>query len=942
MVALAEGVVTFSFQDTITGCSSENNSDPITINPTPTTNLNGPDNICVGSTSNITPSVNGSWTSSDPLIATVSNSGLITGVSPGIATFTYTNSLTGCISDPSDTLTVTSGPIITLTGVDELCIGETTTFTPTSGGIWTSSDDDVATITNAGVVTAVGAGSATFVFEENGTGCQSEDSDPIIVNPTPIVFIDGSDIICKGGTTNLLPNTGGTWESSDTLIATVTNAGLVTGISEGTVTFTFTLDATGCPSDATDPVTVSPAPDAQITGPTEICIASTTTLSPATGGTWISSNPSVATVTNTGIVTAHAPGKVTFSFTETATGCSSESSTDELTISNCLNPDFNSTFVDVPVSGDANTNDFVGGGSTYGPNPVLNSSPSGSIETLVINSDGTYTFTANMVGVYVYAVPVCVPPQTTGCATSLLTITVVDYLSPDPQPVANTDFGVTDVNEAVTLATLSNDKCVMVTGCSLDTTSVTITDNPNNGTVSNIASNGDITYTPDLGFIGKDTLEYRVCIDGDLTNCATAIQIITINDNSADNTTYAADDYNVTAEITPVSGNVSLNDTDAEGDNQTVTAQNVTVAAGTLVLGTNGDYTFTPAVDFFGPVDFVYTTCDDNLEQACADATLHILVVPDLSLKLRVYLEGAFLANGGAQGTTHTRPLMRDNLRNSPFNGVNYIPVQDPYQVNMIDEGLAYPYDTYLNLLYSHTAPGDNTEFLTIPDPSNVFAVSGEDAIVDWVFVELRSKLDSTVVLATRSGLVQRDGDVTDLDGKRGLRIPGMKMDDYYVVVKHRNHLGVMTEFAQTPEQLTTLVDFTVSSTPIYDMGLVDYGSGVSFDFTGLALKEAAIGTYRALWAGDFDGNDKIKAANPGDDLNVVFSDVFIHPNNTTFKANFDFAYGYRSADFDLNAKVKFDNPNDDKNMLFGQLLFYPLNGQFLSNFDFFIEQLPE
>ncbi len=107
-------------------------------------------------------------------------------------------------------------------------------------------------------------------------------------------------------------------------------------------------------------------------------------------------------------------------------------------------------------------------------------------------------------------------------------------------------------------------------------------------------------------------------------------------------------------------------------------------------------------------------------------------------------------------------------------------------------------------------------------------------------------------------------------------------------------------------------------------------------------MKSNAIETYRALWAGDFDGNRKIKASNPGDDLNVVFNDVFIHPDNTTFKANFDFAYGYRNADFDMNAKVKFDNPNDDKNMLFGQLLFYPLNAQFLSNFDFFIEQLPD
>ena len=941
IVALAEGVVTFSFTDTLTGCASENNSDPITINPDPTTNLNGPANICVGSTSNISPTIGGSWTSTDPSIATVSNSGLITGVSAGTVGFIFTNSTTGCISDTSTNVTVTPGPIVSITGVDTLCIGETSTLSPTSGGTWASSDESVATVTDAGVVTAVGPGSATFVFTENGSLCTSEDTDPIIVNGKPTVSIDGTEDICIGGTTTLLPNTGGTWASSDDNIATVTNAGVVTGVAAGTVTFTFTLDDTGCSSDPTDPIDVTPSPIAEITGPTEICISGTTTLSPATGGTWVSSDPTIASVTNTGIVTGLGAGKVTFTFTETATGCASESATGELTISNCSNPDFNATFVDVPVNGDVNTNDNVDGATTYGPSPVLLSSPSGSIETLSLNSDGTYTFTGNTVGVYTYNVQVCEPPQLTGCPVSLLTITVVDNLSPDLEPIANTDFAVTEKDSSVTQISLENDRCVVVTECSLDPSSVTVTSAPSNGTVTGINANGDITYQPNPGFLGKDTLTYSVCVDGEPANCATAIQIITVLDPSADNSTNAADDFATTPELTPVSGNVSTNDSDAEGDSLTVTAQNVTVAAGNLVLNDDGSYTFTPAEDFFGPVDFVYTSCDDNADTACVDATLHILVVPDLSIKIRVYLEGSLLNNGGAKGTTHTRPLMRDNLRSSPFNGNNYIPIADPYVVSTIDEGLAYPYETYMNLLYDHVDPGDRTEFMNIGDPTTVFGRTGEDAPNDWVFVELRSKVD-TSVLYTRSGIVQRDGDVVDLNGLRGLRFPDVPIDDYYVVVRHRNHLGAMTASPQTPNQLAELVDFTDSNVPIYDFGFVDYGLGVTFDFTGLAMKSNAIETYRALWAGDFDGNRKIKASNPGDDLNVVFNDVFIHPDNTTFKANFDFAYGYRNADFDMNAKVKFDNPNDDKNMLFGQLLFYPLNAQFLSNFDFFIEQLPE
>ncbi len=943
VLGVSAGTATFTFVDTLTGCTSDGATSPLLINANPAVNTIGPSNICVGATTNLVPTTGGTWQSNDLSIATVNNAGLVTGIATGGTTFVFTNSSTGCVSDASDSIFVTPGPTVLISGDDQICVGETTTLNPTTGGTWASSNELVATISNAGVVTGVSAGSVTFVFTENGSGCTSEDSDPIIIHGKPSVIVDGPTTICKGGTTSLLPNTGGSWVSSNDNIATVNNAGLVTGVEVGSASFIFTLAATGCSSDATLPVSVSPAPTAEITGDTIICIGSYTTLSPTIGGIWTSNNPSIATVTNDGIVTAIAPGKTTFTFVETATGCPSETSTRELEVENCLNPDFNSTFVDVLVNGNSSTNDFVDVSTTYGPTAQLTSSPSGSVANISVNSDGTYSFSANTIGVYTYEIPVCVPPYTTGCPTSLLTIYVLDYLLPDRQPVANIDIGTTLINTAITLHSLENDRCVVVTGCSLDSTSVTLIDPPSNGAAIVNAINGNITYTPSNGYIGKDTLKYQVCTEGDLTNCASAIQIITINDLTAENTTSASDDYAVGPEGVVIEGNVSINDSDAEGDVQSVTSQNISVPEGTFVLGMDGAYVFTPSDNFYGPIDFVYTICDDNIEQACADATLHILVIPDLTVKVMVYLEGALMSNGGEKGTTHTRPLMRDNLRVSPFNGSNYIPIDDPYQVSEIDEGLGSSYFTGLPTKYEHKASGDSSIFLTISDPTTVFSKVGEDAIVDWVFVELRSKSDSTIVLASRSGLLQRDGDVVDLDGSRGLRFSGMKMDSYYVSVKHRNHLGVMTEFAQTPEVLTDKVDFTSFAVPIFDFGFVDYGSGVTYDFTDLGMKANPFNLpIRALWAGDFDGNSKVKAANPGDDLNVVFFDVFSHANNTTFKANFDFAYGYRNADFDLNAKVKFDNPNDDKNMLFGQVLFFPLNTQFLSNFDFFIEQLPE
>ena len=64
------------------------------------------------------------------------------------------------------------------------------------------------------------------------------------------------------------------------------------------------------------------------------------------------------------------------------------------------NPDFNSTYVNVPVPGNVNTNDLVPAGTTYGSTPTLLSSPAGSTPSITMNTNGTYSFVSNIPGVY--------------------------------------------------------------------------------------------------------------------------------------------------------------------------------------------------------------------------------------------------------------------------------------------------------------------------------------------------------------------------------------------------------------------------------------------------------------------------------------------------------------------------------------------------------------
>ena len=330
-----------------------------------------------------------------------------------------------------------------------------------------------------------------------------------------------------------------------------------------------------------------------------------------------------------------------------------------------INPDVNVTYINVQVPGNVSTNDKVPAGTTYGT-PVLGSKPAGSVATLTMNPNGNYTFIANIPGVYTYNVPVCVPGQVLPCPTALLTITVLDPNLQNP-PVANTDFATTKANTAVTINSLANDAAGN-TGGSLNPASVTVITAPLHGTTTVNPATGAVTYTPNAGFVGMDELTYRVCDNGTPVLCATAKQFITVELNTSANTTIADDDYDTTPINTPATGNVKDNDSDPEGNTQTVTAQTTTIPTkGTLVLNSNGTYTFTPVAGFTGPVSFSYNTCDNGVPQACAGATLYILVIappgpvynPDINVTyVNVPVPGNVNTNDKVPaGTTYGTPV---------------------------------------------------------------------------------------------------------------------------------------------------------------------------------------------------------------------------------------------------------------------------------------------
>jgi len=140
-----------------------------------------------------------------------------------------------------------------------------------------------------------------------------------------------------------------------------------------------------------------------------------------------------------------------------------------------------------------------------------------------------------------------------------------------------------------------------------------------------LAGDGSYTYTPVANFDGTDSFSYTVT---DSVGGETATQTVTITVDPVNDPPIAVDDATSTNEDTPLTGSVELdaNDTDLDGDSLSVTAGTfATAQGGSLVLASDGSYTYTPAADFSGTDTVDYTVTDGT---ASDTGTLTITVNP--------------------------------------------------------------------------------------------------------------------------------------------------------------------------------------------------------------------------------------------------------------------------------------------------------------------------
>lgn len=302
-----------------------------------------------------------------------------------------------------------------------------------------------------------------------------------------------------------------------------------------------------------------------------------------------------------------------------------------------------------------------------------------------------------------------------------------------------------------------------------------------------------------------------------------------------------------------------------------------------------GELSFVKEPDFEAPLDAgndnvydidVRVMDDQGLSSV---SSLKIAVTDDklndgISLQTKVLLQGPYAGSTG---------LMQDSLRS-----LGLLPITQPYTADPFN----YQGTEQLNL--------------------DLATVTGKDAIVDWVLVELRDAAQPNTVIAGKAALVQRDGDVIDATtGSTVLNFKGLAAGNYVVSLRHRNHLGVKTAAAVAFNTTPVVIDFSQTATLVA-------GAHARLESSSLAL----------LWAGDVTHDARLILIGVGSDTNAILTTVLKAPKNLGLNSSYRLL-GYLDTDLNMDGNTLFIGPSNDNNVLLGNVFLFPSNTNKNSNY---------
>lgn len=280
------------------------------------------------------------------------------------------------------------------------------------------------------------------------------------------------------------------------------------------------------------------------------------------------------------------------------------------------------------------------------------------------------------------------------------------------------------------------------------------------------------------------------------------------------------------------------------------------------------------------------TGCNQaDFKYASSDSASDTNFLGDSNLSLKVFLGGAY--------DTGTQKLKTD------LNSLNRLPIVSPYGPDL-NRGVS-----------TSAAPSVGAGFFAL-----------NPTIVDWVHIEIRSGMSSSTSILKKSVFVDEDGILCDLDGAQGVAL-NVVSGNYFVVIRHRNHLAAMTRNLIQTADSPTLVDLTQSATSV--LALADGSDG--------GLMDTFDGNF-SMVPGDINQDGTIEFAV---EENLIRLDVINSIGNISNSTNYNFHVGYLDVDIDFDGKGKYTAPNDDIFILQTSIYLSPANTTF--SLGYIIEQ---
>jgi len=234
--------------------------------------------------------------------------------------------------------------------------------------------------------------------------------------------------------------------------------------------------------------------------------------------------------------------------------------------------------------------------------------------------------------------------------------------------------------------------------------------------------------------------------------------------------------------------------------------------------------------------------------------TSFIPAPPLVRVQPRIHLDGCYVSD---------QVSMHDSLRRASL-----LPQTEPFSA----------------MGYTYTADG---AYGTIT--ANAMSNASNLAIVDWVVVELRDAVNPALIVASKRGVVLRNGNVMDVNRLSPLWI-AVQPGNYHVAIRHRNHLGVMTAAPVALSATGTTIDFTSSATATWGTD---------------ARKN--VGNVMTLWPGDATFDGQVKYVGNGNDRDPILTAVGgSTPTNTAISV-------YANTDVNMDGLIKYIGNNNDR-----------------------------